>query len=115
MNQVLTLRMLAEMGYRADKINNGRECLDLLQTQRYDLIFMDLHMPEIDGLSATREIRRREEEDPQKPRSYICALTANVMTKSREACMDAGMDEILAKPLRTDELRAVLSRFQGNS
>ncbi len=115
MNQVLTLRMLAEMGYRADKINNGRECLDLLQTQAYDLIFMDLHMPEIDGLSATREIRRREMENPTLSRTYICALTANVMTKSRTACVDAGMDEILAKPLRTNELRAVLNHFQKNT
>ena len=111
MNQVLSLRMLAEMGYRADKVNNGRECLDLLQTTTFDLIFMDLHMPEIDGLAATREIRRRERENPQLPRTFICALTANVMTKNREDCFECGMDDILPKPLRTDELRSVLNRI----
>jgi signal transduction histidine kinase/CheY-like chemotaxis protein/amino acid transporter len=112
MNQVLTLRMLAEMGYKVDKVDNGRECLDLLRTSTYDLIFMDLHMPEIDGISATREIRRREQENHRLKRTFICALTANVMAKSREACFEAGMDDILAKPLRSDELRALLTRFQ---
>ena len=115
MNQVLTLRMLAEMGYRADKVNNGRECLDLLRTEKYDLIFMDLHMPEIDGISATREIRRRERDNPDLSRTFICALTANVMTRNREDCFEAGMDDILPKPLRTDELRSVLNRLPINS
>jgi len=110
MNQVLSLRMLADKGYRADKVNNGRECLELLESKTYDLIFMDIHLPEIDGIAAAREIRRREKENPNARRTFICALTANVMKKTREACFDAGMDDILSKPLRADELASILNR-----
>ena len=112
MNQVLTLRLLADFGHRADKASNGRECLDQLQGNYYDLIFMDLHMPEVDGFMATREIRRREKSGRRGDRTFICALTANVMKRDREACMEVGMDHILAKPLRVDDLAEVLGRFQ---
>ena len=71
---------------------------------------MDIHLPEIDGIAAAREIRRREKENPNARRTFICALTANVMKKTREACFDAGMDDILSKPLRADELASILNR-----
>ena len=110
MNQVLTLRLLSDLGHRADKADNGRECLQLLQEKTYDLILMDLRMPGIDGIMATREIRRREQLGGHQPRAFICALTANVMTRDREACLAAGMDDLLPKPLRMDDLAAVLQR-----
>jgi len=107
-NRVLTLRMLGVLGCSADSVTNGRECLDVIKYKNYDLILMDLHMPEMDGFTAAREIRRLGRFNPAEPRPYICALTANVMSSDREACTEAEMDDFLAKPLRMDELRTVL-------
>jgi len=112
MNQVLTLRLLSDYGYRADKASNGRECLEQMRNNHYDLILMDLHMPEVDGFMATREIRRREKSGKRQDRTFICALTANVMKRDRDACMEVGMDHILSKPLRTDDLAEVLRRLR---
>ena len=112
MNQVLTLRLLSDFGHRADKASNGRECLEQMRGKNYDLILMDLHMPEVDGFMATREIRRREKSGKHENRSFICALTANVMKRDRDACMEVGMDHILSKPLRVDDLAEVLKRLQ---
>lgn len=113
MNQALTLRLLSDHGQHADKAANGQECIQLLETKSYDLILMDLHMPKMDGISATREIRRREQAAPEQPRTFVCALTANIMVKDREACQDAGMDHILAKPLRSEDLAALLYKVLG--
>jgi len=74
---------------------------------------MDLHMPEVDGFMATREIRRRENSGNRPGRTFICALTANVMKRERDACMDVGMDHILSKPIRRDDLAEVLQRLQS--
>jgi len=79
------------------------------------LVLMDLHMPEVDGFMATREIRRREKSGRSGGRTFICALTANVMKRDRDACMDVGMDHILAKPLRADDLAEVLRKIQPAS
>ncbi len=79
-NRLLTLRMLGVLGCSADSVTNGRECLDVIKHKNYDLILMDLHMPEMDGFTAAREIRRLGRFNPAVPRPYICALTANVMT-----------------------------------
>ena len=76
---------------------------------------MDLHMPEVDGFMATREIRRREKSGRSKFRTFICALTANVMKRCRDACVDVGMDHILSKPLRADDLAEVLQRLQSSN
>jgi signal transduction histidine kinase/CheY-like chemotaxis protein/L-asparagine transporter-like permease len=107
-NRVLTLRMLGVLGCSADSVTNGRECLEVTRHKKYDLILMDLHMPEMDGFTAAREIRRLGRFNPDEPRPYICALTANVMAKDREACTEAEMDDFLSKPLRLDALRSVL-------
>lgn len=107
-NKALTLRMLAELGITAESASNGRECLDALQRKSYQVIFMDLHMPEMDGYAATREIRLNEKAD--SPRIHICALTANVMPKDRQNCIASGMDDILSKPLNMPELKAALER-----
>ena len=104
-NQKVALRLLQRLGYRADVAANGLEVLDALARQPYDLVLMDLHMPEMDGLTATREIVRRL--GPQRPR--IVALTASVLPAEREACLQAGMDAHVVKPIEEDVLAAVLA------
>jgi signal transduction histidine kinase/CheY-like chemotaxis protein len=104
-NQKVALRLLQRMGYRADVAANGLEVLDALARQPYDLVLMDLHMPEMDGLSATREIVRRMGE--HRPR--IVALTASVLPAEREACLQAGMDGHVVKPIEEDRLATVLA------
>jgi CheY-like chemotaxis protein len=115
MNLALTIRLLADLGHHADKAANGRECLQLVQQQPYDLILMDLHMPVVDGITATREIRRREQVNGSSQRVYISALTANVMQRERDACLAAGMDNILAKPLQPEALRTLLGKIRRSA
>jgi len=110
MNQVLTCRLLSTLGCKANVVSSGGECLELLKSERFDLIFMDLHMPGIDGITATKQIRLREKENSEVSPSFICALTANVMVRDREACLAAGMNDILPKPLRINELKKMLER-----
>jgi len=100
-NQRLAVRILEQVGYRADVVGNGAEALDALDRQRYDLVLMDVQMPEMDGLEASRKICRRWP-GPERPR--IVAMTANAIRGDREICLAAGMDDYLAKPIRVDEL-----------
>jgi PAS domain S-box-containing protein len=106
-NQKLALRLLAQMGYDADVAGNGLEAIEAVERQRYDLVLMDVQMPEMDGLEATRRIVA---EAPSEQRPWIVAMTANAMEGDREACLAAGMNGYIAKPIRVDELvGAVLS------
>jgi signal transduction histidine kinase/DNA-binding response OmpR family regulator len=105
-NQKLALRLLAQMGYRADLAANGLEAIDAVERQTYDVVLMDVQMPELDGFEASREIVRRWPE--HRPR--IVAMTANAMQGDRELCEAAGMDDYVAKPVRVDELVAALER-----
>ncbi len=105
-NQKVVLKMLSTLGYRADIAGNGLEVLDALARQNYDAILMDLQMPEMDGLEATREIHRRLVEN--RPR--IIAMTANAMPGDREICLEAGMDDYLSKPVRIEQLQTALKR-----
>jgi PAS domain S-box-containing protein len=105
-NQKLALLMLKRLGYRADVAANGLEVLVALERQAYDVVLMDVQMPEMDGLEATRQILRRW--PTGRPR--IIAMTANAMKEDREACFAAGMDDYLGKPIRVEELVAALSR-----
>jgi signal transduction histidine kinase/CheY-like chemotaxis protein/HPt (histidine-containing phosphotransfer) domain-containing protein len=105
-NQKLALRLLEKMGYRADVAGNGLEAIQAVQRQCYDLILMDVQMPETDGLEATRRIVSRWPED--RPR--IVAMTADAMQGDRERCIEAGMDDYLTKPIRTTELVAAIER-----
>jgi CheY-like chemotaxis protein len=100
-NQKLALRFLERMGYRADVAANGLEVLEALQRQRYDVILMDVQMPEMDGLEATRAIHQAWPAE-QCPR--IIALTANVMQGDREECLAAGMNDYLIKPIQFQAL-----------
>ncbi len=106
-NQKLALRLLAQMGYRADVAANGQEALDSLGRQTYDVVLMDVQMPEMDGLEASRQINRRW---TQSERPRIVAMTANAMQGDRERCLEAGMDDYITKPIRVHELMEALTR-----
>ncbi len=106
-NQKLALRLLQQMGYRADVAGNGLEAIEAVERQKYDVILMDVQMPELDGLDATRAIVARW---PKGVRPQIIAMTANAMQGDREMCLEAGMDDYMTKPIRIDELVAALLR-----
>jgi CheY-like chemotaxis protein len=106
-NQRLAVLSLEHMGYRADVVANGIEALEAVRRQRYDVILMDVQMPELDGLEATRRIRAEFDE---LTRPWIIAMTANAMREDRRACAESGMDDYLAKPLRIEELQTALER-----
>ena len=106
-NQKLALRLLAQMGYRADLAANGLEAIQAVERQTYDVILMDVQMPEMDGLEATQQICARW---PRGERPRIIAMTANAMQGDREMCLQAGMDDYISKPIRVDELVAALER-----
>jgi signal transduction histidine kinase/DNA-binding response OmpR family regulator len=106
-NQKLALHILARMGYRADVAANGLEVLQSLERQKYDVVLMDMQMPEMDGLAATRFIRK---EWPGELGPRIIALTANAAAEDREACLAAGMDDYISKPIRVEELVKALSK-----
>ncbi len=106
-NQKVALQQLKKLGYTADLAVNGQEALDRFSSSSYDLILMDCQMPEMDGFEASRLIRALPGE---KSSVRIAAMTANAMTGDREECLRAGMDDYLSKPVRLQDLRAVLER-----
>ena len=107
-NQKVALRFLERLGYRADAVSNGLEVITALETRQYDLVLMDLQMPEMDGLEASRQIRRLLPPDRQPK---IVALTANAMQGDRELCLDAGMDDYISKPVKLHEIGAAIRRL----
>jgi PAS domain S-box-containing protein len=104
-NQRLALLMLEKLGYRAEVVWNGAEALEVLERQRYDVVLMDVQMPELDGLETTRRIHERWGAE----RPHIIAVTAGAMSEERERCLAAGMDDYLSKPIRIEELSAALA------
>jgi CheY-like chemotaxis protein len=98
------------MGGRADVVSNGAEVLEALARQRYDVVLMDVEMPVMDGLEASRRINRGW---PAAQRPRIIAMTANAMQGDRETCLAAGMDDYLSKPIRREELAAALARSES--
>ena len=111
-NQKVALRLLGQMGYRADVAANGLEAIEAVERQTYDVVLMDVQMPELDGFEASREISRRW---PGARRPRIVAMTANAMQGDRELCEAAGMDDYVAKPIRVEELVAALERCRRRS
>ncbi len=108
-NQRLVLRLLERAGHRVSVAGSGRAALDLVKENHFDLVLMDVQMPEMDGLEATSAIRAREEgTDTRLP---IVALTAHAMKGDRERCLAAGMDDYLSKPVRADQLSGVIANF----
>jgi signal transduction histidine kinase/DNA-binding response OmpR family regulator/HPt (histidine-containing phosphotransfer) domain-containing protein len=106
-NQKVALLTLTRLGYRADVAGNGLEVLEALQRQPYDVVLMDVQMPELDGLETTRRICH---DQPPATRPRIIAMTANAMQGDREQCLEAGMDDYISKPIRIGELVSALER-----
>ncbi|HET6484260.1 MAG TPA: PAS domain S-box protein [Actinoplanes sp.] len=111
-NQLVAVETLAELGYRADIAHNGLEALQLADTKPYLAILMDCQMPEMDGYTATEELRRREDTNRHIP---IIAMTAGAFAEDRQRCLQAGMDDYLAKPIDPDELRTALDRWTSTA
>ena len=112
-NQKLALRLLSQMGYRADVAANGLEAIQAVERQTYDVVLMDVQMPEVDGLEATRQICARSlasDAGTTAKRPRIIAMTANAMQGDREICFKAGMDDYVSKPIRIAELADALER-----
>jgi len=105
-NQKVALRMLERLGYRADAVANGLEVLQALDRMPYEVVLMDVQMPDMDGLEATKKIRTL----PQKRQPYIIAMTAHAMKGDREECLQAGMNDYVSKPVRIEELQGALER-----
>ena len=108
-NQKVARLLLENMGYRSDLVANGLEVLEAIERQRYDVILMDVQMPELDGLETTRRICAQLGDD--KP--WIIAVTAGAMRRDREKCLAAGMDDYISKPVQEEELHAALARAGG--
>ncbi|MFT6010170.1 MAG: CheY-like chemotaxis protein, partial [Candidatus Azotimanducaceae bacterium] len=105
-NQKVARQILLKLGCNADVAQNGREAIQMLSQRQYDVVFMDVQMPEVDGLEATRLIRVLDDDD----QPYIIAMTANAMAEDRQICREAGMDDFVAKPIRLGDIEAALQR-----
>lgn len=112
-NQRLAIRMLEKAGHSVIAIDNGREALEAFSRERFDIILMDVHMPEVDGIEATRQIRRLEA--TASGHIPIIAMTASAMKEDREACLKAGMDAYMSKPICAEELLATLNSLTDQS
>ena len=108
-NQKLTVRLLEKQGWQISVANNGNEVLNLLDKNKFDFILMDVQMPEMDGIEATREIRKREEETGKHV--PIIALTANAFKEDKKKCLEAGMDEYATKPIKINEIFSVIEKI----
>lgn len=107
-NQKIAVRMFNKLGYEIDIVENGKEAVERVQQSQYDLIFMDVQMPEMDGLEATRVIRKLLKHNSP----MIIAMTANAMPEDREKCLAAGMDDYLSKPFKPRELQQILEKYR---
>jgi CheY-like chemotaxis protein len=108
-NQKVAASMMERLGYRPDVVANGLEAVAAVRRQPYDVVFMDVHMPELDGVGAMRQIH---DEHRDRPRPRIVALTASALEEERLALLAAGMDDYLSKPLQRDRLEAAIARTE---
>ena len=109
-NQRIAVLTFRQMGISIDIASNGQETLDMYRQNKYDLIMMDLQMPVMDGLEATRHIRTFEKETESPHHVYIVALTANAISEMKKDCTMAGMDDFMEKPFQESDLRILLSK-----
>jgi CheY-like chemotaxis protein len=118
-NQKVAARILGQIGYQPDLAENGRKALVALDEKIYDLVFMDVMMPEMDGLEATRNIRERQKNPAAHPnygsRIIIVAMTAHAMQSDREKCLAAGMDDYLSKPIRPGDIRGIIEKWSSQA
>ncbi|MCC2644007.1 MAG: putative Histidine kinase (modular protein) [Nitrospira sp.] len=110
-NQKVAVRLLENLGYKADVAANGLEAIDALHRLPYDVVLMDCQMPELDGFEATRRIRELEERREIKGHIPIVALTANALQEDRERCLHAGMDDYMSKPISVEQLARILAQW----
>ncbi|MEX1027251.1 MAG: response regulator, partial [Candidatus Paceibacterota bacterium] len=110
-NQLYVVELLEILGCTCDVVVNGEEVLSVLEHGQYDLVLMDCQMPEMDGFTAAREIRKREANAQSPEHIPIVAVTANALKGDRERCLDAGMDDYVKKPIECKQLRAVLENL----
>ncbi len=108
-NTRLAIRQFARLGLHVTTVPNGREAVEMLARDAFDIVFMDCHMPEMDGYDATRAIRRLASDG--RARVPIVAMTANAQSEDRDACFAAGMDDYIAKPATLADVRRVLERW----
>lgn len=108
-NQLLAITILNKLGYAATVANHGQEAVDHLKAELFDLVFMDMQMPEMDGLEATRYIRSEMQFQP-----IIVAMTANAMQSDREACLEAGMDDYLSKPVKPEDVMRMIEKWSAS-
>ncbi|WP_305043947.1 response regulator [Geoalkalibacter sp.] len=108
-NRLTLERLLTKQGHEVQAVADGRQCIELLRKDRFDLVLMDIQMPDMDGLEVTR--RARSDDDPRISRIPIVALTAHAMKGDREKFLEAGMDDYICKPVHMDEIRRILARF----
>ena len=111
-NQKVALRIIEKLGYRADAVANGKEAIKALEMIPYDLVLMDVQMPEMDGIEATRVIRAGNN-GVKNQAIPIIAMTAHALKEDRERCLAAGMDYYLTKPIRPQDLADAVERFVG--
>ena len=111
-NQKVALKALEKLGYQADVANDGAQALQATRDKRYDLVLMDVQMPVMDGMEAT-QADPRSESGTLNPAVIIVALTAHAMTGDRERCLNMGMDDYLAKPIKAAELQEVITKMAG--
>ena len=107
MNQKIALRILEKLGYAVDIVKNGQEAILALRKQHYDLVLMDIQMPEMDGLEATRQIFQHW---PPEQIPIIIAMTASEDEQDRKLCLEAGMNDYLTKPIQIEQLKNLLSQ-----
>ena len=110
-NQLVAKKMLQQLGFSADIVENGLEAVNAIKDKNYDLIFMDVQMPEMDGITATRKIRAMRIAEHADTKLPIVAMTANIMDKDKEDCLKAGMDDYLSKPITPGTLSNVLNKW----
>ncbi len=109
-NLKLSCRLLERLGFKAETASNGADALSMLDSTEYDIVFMDILMPEMDGYEAAHRIRQQQAKDGRQP--WIIALTAHALVENRHACIEAGMDDFLTKPLRLSDMQAAIERWR---
>ncbi|MBD2187764.1 response regulator [Pseudanabaena mucicola] len=111
-NQKVALRVLKHLGYQADLAINGKEAVTAIADKSYDLILMDVQMPEMDGLEATKQIRQQQAASAVAP-VIIVAMTANAASDDQSICRNAGMDDYISKPIQIEKLKNLLQHYES--